>query len=91
MKKHIGVGLVLVAVLLTGCQACGDKFQTYSDDPGYLIRDPHFAGYEKASQDLERRYLSKDITYAVYMDEKKALDLKYQGEVEKREVIFERE
>lgn len=87
MSKKIGL-VILAAVVLAGCQAGQEKLRTYADDPGYLLRDPHFAEYEQRLQGVERRYLSKEITYAEYLEQKQELDAGYSGEVRKRETIF---
>jgi uncharacterized lipoprotein YmbA len=87
MSKKIWM-VILAAAVLAGCQAGQEKLQTYADDPGYLLRDPHFAGYEQKLREVERRYLAREITYAEYLEQKQELDAGYSGEVQKRETIF---
>jgi hypothetical protein len=77
MKK----GLLLLCV----CVMCGCTYgQDYLEHPGTIIRDPHFAEYQKNLDDLERQYLHKEITYAEYIQQKDELDETYEWEVQER-------
>jgi hypothetical protein len=72
-------------LFLTVLALCGCSYgQDYLEDPGSLIRDPHFAAYQEKRDDLELRYLRKEITYAEYVEEKDALDQTYDKEIQER-------
>lgn len=86
MKKIIGT---LALVLLVGCSYQGEDLDTYLDDPKSLIRDPHYSSYEKKKDALESKYLRKEITYAVYLEETKKLDDTYSKEVDERTKIID--
>ncbi|MGE0267953.1 MAG: hypothetical protein AB7S78_05820 [Candidatus Omnitrophota bacterium] len=86
MKNVIGV---LALVLLFGCSYQGEDLETYLDDPKSLIRDPHYSNYEKKKDALESRYLRKEITYAVYLEETQKLDDIYSREVDERTKIID--
>lgn len=90
VRKQWWVGII-VGVVLSGCQSGRDTLQKYADDPSTVILDPHFASYEQQVQEVERQYLFKKITYAQYLEMKKNLDDTYQGEVQEREMILNRE
>ena len=83
MKKMI---VVLMALLVMGC---ADKLNSYLDDPGTIIQDPHYAEYQAQLDALEHRYLQKEISYAEYLDKKSQLEDTYTKEVNERtEVIY---
>jgi hypothetical protein len=77
IKKNL---LLLCLLVMFGCT----YGQDYLEDPGALIRDPHFADYTAKRDDLESQYLHKEITYAEYVEKRDALDEKYDGEVQER-------
>ena len=78
MTKKI---LLLACVLVL----CGCTYgQDYLEDPGSLIIDPHFEAYKNKRDDLELRYLHKEITYAEYIQQKSGLDERYEQEVQER-------
>ena len=79
---------IVTMMALTGCSAGQEKIQTYLENPGKLLEDPHFAEYQKNLDALESRYLAKEITYAEYLEQKKGLDEKYTKEVKDREEII---
>ena len=72
--------LFLCTFALFGCT----YGQDYLDNPGSLIRDPHFTQYKEQRDDLELQYLRKEITYAEYVKEKDDLDSIYDKEVQQR-------
>jgi len=58
--------------------------QNYLKNPSSFIRDPHFTEYKNNRDDLESSYLSKEITYAEYIEQKEKIDEKYSKEVQER-------
>ena len=81
MKKII-IGMLVL--FLAGCSTVQDKIETYTDEPENFVKDPHFGGYKTSLDDLESRYLKKEITYADYLEKKKELDEQYNKEVQER-------
>ncbi len=77
MKKSL---LLLCALVLFGCT----YGQDYLKNPTSFIRDPHFTEYKNTRDDLESSYLSKEITYAEYIEQKDKIDEKYSKEVQER-------
>ncbi len=72
--------LFLCAIAMFGCT----YGQDYLNDPPSLIRDPHFTEYKAKRDDLELKYLHKEITYAEYVKGKDAFDATYDKEVQER-------
>ena len=81
MRKII-VGLA--ALFLVGCSTVQEKIETYTDEPENFVKDPHFGDYKTNLDELESRYLKKEITYAEYLERKKEIDEKYSKEVQER-------
>jgi len=83
MKKSL---LLLSTLVLFGCS----YGQDYLKNPSSFIRDPHFTDYKSNRDDLESAYLSKEITYAEYIEQKNKIDEQYSKEVQERnsKVIF---
>lgn len=84
MHKNI---IILCCVLaLAGCT----YGQDYLEDPGSFVRDPHYANYVDQRDELELRYLRKEIAYAEYIQAKDELDATYEEEVQERnkEILF---
>ena len=77
MKKSL---LVLCMIVIFGCS----YGQNYLKNPSSFIRDPHFTEYKNNRDDLESSYLSKEITYAEYIEQKDKIDEKYSKEVQER-------
>ena len=77
MKKSL---LLLCMLVLFGCS----YGQNYLKNPTSFIRDPHFTEYKNTRDDLESSYLSKEITYAEYIEQKDKIDEKYSKEVQER-------
>ncbi|MBF0384953.1 MAG: hypothetical protein HQL27_03685 [Candidatus Omnitrophica bacterium] len=73
MKKFILISAVLA---FFGC--------SYIENPEKLIKDPHFTQYQERKDSLESRYLSKEINYSDYIQQKEALDREYEQEVNYR-------
>lgn len=74
--------IFLCLIFLTGC---AEKIESIIDDPGTLLKDPGFAGYQQRLDELESRYLRKEMTYAEYLEKKKAIEDNYEQEVKKQE------
>ena len=53
-----------------------------------IIKDPHFADYQKKLDKLESQYLNKEISYADYVAKKEELDNVYTKEVQERDEII---
>ena len=86
MKKLI---VFLTVLLCAGCSYQGRTFGEYFDDPGSIIKDPHYTNYQEKRDMLESQYLNKKITYPEYVEKVKALDENYNREVEERTRIIE--
>ena len=86
MKRNFLFFLILAG--LTGCSVGQEKLETYLENPGTIIKDPHFAQYQQNLDSLESEYLAKKITYAEYLERKKELDEKYTKEVKERNEII---
>ena len=81
--------IIIFSLLLSaGCTYTGQNPQTYIDEPETILQDPHYGSYQQQSDDLERQYLEKKITYADYLEQKKALDDQYSKDVKKRDMIL---
>lgn len=78
MKKMM---LALMVVAVVGCAYGGDQIRTW-------IEDPHYIEYQNKLTALERSYLSGEIAYAEYLEQKRDIDNQYTWEVQKREEIF---
>jgi len=86
MKK---ITVLFTALILVGCTYTGQPVSEYFEDPTNILRDPHYTDYQKQKDDLERKYLYKEINYAEYIEQKQAVDDKYSGEVQSRRDIIE--
>ena len=86
MKNIVLFCLIFV---LVGCTYKGEKISTYVDDPKTIFQDPLSVKHQKALDELERKYLRKDITYAEYIESKKKMEEDYVKEVQAREAIIE--
>ena len=85
MKKFIAFLALLICV---GCSYEGRTFGDYFDEPGSILRDPHFAKYQEKRDMVESQYLNKKITYAEYKEKLKEIDEKYDREIgERRQII----
>lgn len=84
MKKNVAFCFILVMFL--GCSYNIEKVIT---DPVSILRDPHYAQYQKALDELESEYLQKNITYAEYLEKKNQLEEDYTREVQEREQEIE--
>ena len=80
--------IVLMVLALSGCTYTGQDPVKYLEEPQTIIQDPHFTQYKGKRDALESQYLNKEITYAEYVEQTKALDDQYNQEVEKREEII---
>ena len=73
----------MVVLLLAGCGfGVEDKIETLMKDP---LKDAHYAQHQQALDELEHRYLQKQISYPEYQDKKKELEENYDKEVKMRE------
>lgn len=86
MKKSIAF---LALLLCIGCSYEGKTFGDYFDDPGSIIKDPHYGSYQDKRDMLESQYLNKKITYAEYVERLKAIDDNYDREVNERTQIID--
>lgn len=86
MRKLIAL---LVLMLCVGCSYDGRTFSDYWDDPGSIIRDPHYGSYQGKRDELESLYLNKKLTYPEYVEKLEELDRKYNREVVERTQIIE--
>jgi len=85
MKKII---YFFLAMTLIGCTYEGQNLRTYLEDPGSIVKDPHFSDYKEKRDALESQYLRKEITYAEYVEKMEELDVKYENEVRQRDTII---
>jgi len=76
--------LVLLCALLAGCSSAN----SFLDDPGSILKDPHFAEYQRKEVNLERSYLHGQIDYAEFLERKKQLDEDYARDVQSRDAII---
>lgn len=72
--------LLFVVLFIVGCSYGVDRIST-------LVKDPDFAAYQEKKDDLESRYLRKQITYAQYLSQKKQLDDQYTKGVQHRQAL----
>ncbi len=72
---RLNILMVLSLISLTACR--------YNMD--HMMRDPHFASYQERTDDLERNYLQKKISYPDYQEQKKRLDDQYEWDIKQRE------
>lgn len=80
--------LLLMVVLLVGCSTYeyeGKSLGAYLENPGDILKDPHFAAYKEKRDVLESQYLREEIPYAVYVTKRQELDDQYNKEVLERE------
>ena len=87
MKNLIG-GLLIVSAV-TGFCSCADKIERYVDNPKTILEDPLTVNYQQDLEDLERKYLHKEISYGDYLEQKKRLDDTYSQKVQRRQQIIE--
>ena len=76
--------LCVCVVSLVGCVYEGRKLSDYIENPRSFIRDPHFADYKEKRDAVESQYLSKEITYAQYVEQMRVLDDQYTKEINER-------
>jgi len=75
---------ILLSIFVVGCSYEGKNVTEYLDDPGSIIKDPHFAAYKEERDALESQYLHGQIEYSDYKEKVDVLDQKYNKEVEER-------
>ena len=80
--------LFLVFLSLAGCTYEGRTLEDFVEDPGAIVKDPHFADYQQKRDDLEHQFLHKKITFAEYTQKMEDLDIQYQKEVQERNEII---
>ena len=85
--KNVWV-VVCLFLAFTGCTIGKEKLEMYTDNPEFLIKDPHFYDYQQKLDAAEKDYLSKKITYADYLKKKEELDNHYNHDVQKRDQII---
>jgi hypothetical protein len=90
MKKTAFLSVTLFALI--GCSTGQEKLEMYVDNPKYLIKDPEFESYKGQLDDLESKYLRKEITYVEYLEQKQQFDNTYdKGVQERNDIISPRE
>ena len=75
---------ILFYCLVVLCAGCAHSWETYVEDPKTLLEDPLTVNHQAALDDLESRYLHKEMTYAEYLDRKKRLEEDYAEKVQVR-------
>ena len=88
MKKII-CALMVLGVCFCGCSIGKRQVEFMLDNPPKLLRDPHYENYKEHVDDLEGRYLRKEISYAQYTERRQVLEDRYTQEVDKRTAIVE--
>lgn len=78
MKKIAAIGLV---VFLCGC-AYGTRD---IEDIKTFVTDQEYARYKARLDGLETSYLSGQITYAQYLDQKKQVQENYDSDIKRRQ------
>lgn len=76
MKKIL---IVVFMFLFFGCTK--EELKTF-------VKDPHYAKSQEELDALEKSYLNKEISYAVYLERKNELEGNYDNEVKERENII---
>jgi len=79
--------LLIIALLVcaVGCNYNGPGLKGYLDDPSTILEDPLSIDHQQQVDDLESRYLTKEITYAEYVEQKQRLEDDFVRDVHKRE------
>ncbi len=77
--------IMAVCLLSAGCHYGGRNPQGYLEDPATLLEDPLSVDHQQELDELERRYLHKEITYAEYVEQKQQLEDDFVRDVRKRE------
>ena len=80
--------MILLALGLAGCTFGGEKVKSYLEDPKSFFEDPLSVKHQQRLDDLERQYIRQQITYAQYLEQRRALQEEYAREVQHREAII---
>jgi hypothetical protein len=86
-RHHMGKRIAVFVLLsfIAGCTYAGERnLEDYLNDPKTWVQDPHFENYQQKRDELEGRYLRKEISYAEYLEQRTTLDDRYAGEVAER-------
>ena len=81
--------ITAVLLYLFFLSGCAERIESIVDDPGTILQDPGFAGYQQRLDALESQYLRKEMTYAEYLERKKAIDESYEQEIRKQKETLE--
>ena len=79
---------ISLVFVFSGCAIGKEKLEMYTNNPEFIIKDPHFYDYQQNLDAVEKDYLSKKITYADYLKKKEELDSHYNQDVQRRERII---
>ncbi|MCK5214548.1 MAG: hypothetical protein KAR05_04275 [Candidatus Omnitrophica bacterium] len=74
---------ILLVLFAVGCSNGGSRIKMYMDDPKTILEDPMSVNHQDALDNLESRYLRKEITYAEYLKKKRQLEEDYAKEAQK--------
>jgi hypothetical protein len=74
------LALLIIVFFVVGCSYGADRISS-------LVKDPDFAAYQEKMDNVESRYLHKEITYAQYLEQKKHLDDQYSKGVQHRRAL----
>ena len=77
-------GFAVFLLFLLGCTYQVAPLSQYLEDPRSIIQDPHFTDYKAKRDELEHRYLTREISYADYVKQIDELDNTYTKEVKER-------
>ena len=83
------VFIFLCFVFLAGCASTTERIESMVDDPGTILQDPGFAGYQQKLDDLEKQYLEKKMTYAEYLEQKNKIEEDYAKDVKQQKNSLE--
>lgn len=86
MKNYL---IIISFLVLAGCSYEGEKISTYLKKPETFIKDPHYKKYKESLADAETLYIQKEITFAEYNKQKKAINEKYEAEIQARQKSIE--
>jgi hypothetical protein len=80
---------ILCLTALFGLSSCAHNLEEYVDNPRTILEDPLSVDYQQNLDELERRYLRKEITYVEYIEQKKQIDDTYAQKAQRRQEILD--